>query len=108
MKNIDGQRYLTIGEVAREIGRIPQTLKNWITWYEDQPEDIKLKFPLPAPVTDLDTKGTRFFKVEDLPVFQNFKDLIKYGTMAEFSVTRWGKKGQDILKRKEERNEAQV
>lgn len=108
MKNVDGQRYLTIGEVAREIGRIPQTLKNWITWYDEQPEDIKKKFPLPTPVTDLDTKGTRFFRAEDLPVFQNFKELIKYGTMANFSVTRWGKRGQKIQQRKEETNEASV
>lgn len=108
MKTVDGQKYLTIGEVAREIGRIPQTLKNWLSWYEAQEEEVQTKCPLPKAITDLDTKGTRFFRAEDLPIFHAFKDSLQYGKMAEFSITRWGKRGQEIQNRKDETSEAQV
>lgn len=102
MKTIDNTTYLTIGEVANKIDRIPQTLKNWLNWYESQSEHTKQKFPLPAPITTMDTKGTRYFREEDITMFEQFRDNIKYGTMSDFSVTRWGKRGKDITERKEE------
>jgi hypothetical protein len=102
MKNVDGQVYLTIGEVAKRINRIPQTLKNWISWYETQAEEVKAKYPLPQAITDQDTKGTRYFREEDVALFDEFKKSLQYGTMAEFSITRWGKRGEDIKHRREE------
>jgi transposase-like protein len=101
MKEVGEVKYYTIGEVAQELNRIPQTLKNWIKWHEEQDEETRTKYPLPEAKI-LDAKGTRFYTVEDIAVFEAFKDLVKYGTMAEFSITRWGKRGQEIQQRKEE------
>jgi hypothetical protein len=99
MKQVDGQTFLTIGEVAKRIERIPQTIKNWIAWYGDQAEDVKRDFPLPIPITDLDRKGTRYFREEDLEIFEQFKEKLKYGTIAEFSCTRWGERGKNSRRR---------
>lgn len=103
MKTFDGHNYITIGEVARRIGRVPQTLRYWLEWYSAQSEDFKIRHYLPVPKTDFDTKGTRFFKEEDVTHFETFKHQIKYGMMADFSITRWGERGKEIRKRKEEK-----
>jgi transposase-like protein len=101
MKILGDQTYFTIGEVARRIGRLPQTIKNWYKWYENQDEETKEKYPLPKPITDLDAKGTHYFREEDVELLNAFKNSIKYGTMSDFSSTRWGKRGQEIQQRKE-------
>lgn len=104
MKTHDGQTYITIGEVARRIGRVPQTLKYWLEWYDKQDDDFKVRHPLPAPRTDLDTKGTRFFQEADVQVFDDFKhSVVKYGRMADMSITKWGVRGREIQKRKDDR-----
>lgn len=102
MKIVNEETYLTIGEIAQKIDRIPRTVKNWISWYETQSEEVKVRLPLPTPIVDLDRKGTRYFKEADLPVFEEFRDKIKRGTMSEYSVTLWGKRGKEIQKRKED------
>jgi predicted transcriptional regulator len=104
MKVIEGQKYITIGEVARKIGRTPQTLKNWISWLDNQNEEDKHKYFLPKAITDLDEKNTRYFEEDDVSAFDKFKILIQEGDidMSDFSITRWGKRGEEIQQRKEE------
>jgi hypothetical protein len=103
MKTVGEQKYMSIGEVAKVFGHIPRTIKNWINWYEMQSEETKRKFPLPLPVTDLDTKGTWFFRVEDVQIFEQFKQAKRYGTMYDYSVTKWGEYGERLLRWRKER-----
>lgn len=98
MKRIDDVVYLTIGEVAKMIERGPQTIKNWYAWQDKEQTDI-----LPSMHTDLDAKGTRYFKETDIPLLIHFRDNIKYGMMADFNRDKWGIRGQEIKNQKEEK-----
>lgn len=91
MKRIKDTIYHTIGEVAKMINRGPQTIKNWYAWQEQEQTDI-----LPQVFTDLDEKGTRYFKAEDVGLLIHFRDNIKYGMMADFNREKWGVRGQEM------------
>lgn len=92
MKTINGETYLTIGEVAKIIERGTQTIKNWYEWQDKERTD-----ELPEIYTDLDAKGTRYFKEEDVPLLAMFRDNIKYGMMASVNRSKWGERGQKII-----------
>jgi len=90
-KGFDNEEYVTIGEAAKLIGRGSQTIKNWYEWAlitEDE-----LQKTLPTVYADLDKKGTRYFRVEDIPKLKAFRDNVKYGMMSEVSRTKWGDRG---------------
>lgn len=91
MKRIEDTIYRTIGEVAKMISRGPQTIKNWYAWQEQEHTDI-----LPQVFTDLDEKGTRYFRDEDIGLLIHFRDNIKYGMMADFNREKWGVRGQEM------------
>lgn len=86
------EKYLTIGEVARIIGRSPSTIKNWYEWYNEQSDEVKQVNPLPEYRTDRNEKGTRFFRESDIEILEKFRDSISYGKMAEISRQKWGKR----------------
>lgn len=89
MKKIDGEIYLTIGQVAKEVGRGVTTIKNWYEWAE---ENDRLD-DLPEVKTDFDKRGTRYFKESDIPTLIEFRDSIKYGMMADVNRKKWGSRG---------------
>jgi DNA-binding transcriptional MerR regulator len=91
-RKLDGKVYLTIGEVAKLIGRGAQTIKSWLDWYSEQDDETKQKNPLPEPKL-LDERGTRYFDESDIPMLEKFRDSIGYGSMAEHNRKRWGKRG---------------
>lgn len=99
MKTIDGQIYLTIGEVSKRIGRSVQTLKNWYDWKEQHPEAN-----LPEYRTDITARGTRFFNENDLEILEQFRNDVQYGKLSDVNVTKWGQRGTEILQRKEEKS----
>lgn len=88
MKTIENETYWTIGEVAKLIGRGSQTIKNWYAW-ADEHDSHEL---LPEMFTNLDAKGTRYFKEDDIEKLEKFRDSIKYGMMADISRQKWGKR----------------
>lgn len=79
------------------------TLKRWYKWYEDdsytKPKGLKL------PEYTTDNRGTKFFtleQVQELRAFQQNLKTIYRGCMSEFNATyQWGKRGTEILMRKE-------
>jgi hypothetical protein len=91
LKRINDENYLTIGEMSKHIGRGSQTIKNWYAWAEEN-ESMNL---LPVMHTDLDAKGTRYFKEDAVAQLAEFRDSIKYGMMADISRQKWGKRGQE-------------
>ena len=82
MKKVDGVTYITIGELAKRIGRTVITIKAWLDWYEEQSDEIKREFPLPEMRRDLDKRGTRFVDERQLMKFYRFKNNMVYGKMA--------------------------
>lgn len=102
MRTIDGNNYLTIGEVAKIVDRSTQTIKYWYKWYEEQSEDVKSENVLPATRRDLDAKKTHYFLEGDMDALIVFRDQISYGKMSEFNNRRWGERGTEIRQRKKE------
>ena len=95
MKEREGKVYLTIGQVAKQVDRLPITIKNWYEWAEkNNKEDM-----LPEMHTDFDAKGTRYFKEEDVPKLIEFRDGIKYGMLNDVSREKWGKRKNKIKSR---------
>jgi len=93
MRLENGVNYLTIGEVSEIIRRSPSTIKNWYEWYELQDSAERAKAPLPEMHNDLDAKGTRYFREDQVKLFEVFKEGRKYGKMATVSRTKWGQRG---------------
>jgi hypothetical protein len=88
MKVVNGVNYLSIGEVSEIVERGAQTIKNWYEFAEENSAD------LPKVFTDLDKRGTRYFKETDVPMLLDFRDHIKYGMMSSTSRKKWGKRGE--------------
>lgn len=83
--------YITIGEVAKKIGRGVVTIKNWYEWAE---KNDRLDM-LPEMRRDLDARGTRYFREADIPKLIEFRDSIKYGMMADVNRKKWGERGRN-------------
>lgn len=90
MKIVDEQEYLTIGEVSKIVGRSVSTIRNWYEYAEQ----IKVENKLPPLFRELDKKGTRYIKKEDVAKLEKFKNSIRYGSMATFNATKWGERGK--------------
>ena len=84
MKKVDGVLYLSIGEVAKEIGRSTITIKNWIEWYEKQTQEIKEEYPLPEFRRDLDKRQSRYVEKSLVFLFRQFRDSMVYGKLSLF------------------------
>lgn len=91
MRLIDGKKYYTIGEVGKLIQRSPQTIKNWLEWYIEQPKDIQQESPLPIFRQDIGFRKTRFIDEQGIELLKSFKGDISYGKLAENSRKKWGK-----------------
>lgn len=100
MKIVDGVKYLKIGEVAKQIGKSPQTIKHWYEWMNSKPQTEKV---LPQFYI-LDKRGTRYFKEIDMPLLKSFSESIFYGEMSEFNAKLWGERGQLIVERGNQRS----
>jgi DNA-binding transcriptional MerR regulator len=90
MKKKGTEVFYSIGEVADKIGRSSQTIKNWYEWQATVPDEER---KLPEVHTNLDARGTRYFKEADIEQLITFRDNIQYGQLAEVSQLKWGKRG---------------
>jgi hypothetical protein len=95
MKTVNGERYLKLGEVAKLLERSTQTIILWYKYQDDKGEDVGL----PPVRTDLDKRGSRYWKEEDIAALVDFRDGITRGSMSDFNVKLWGKRGEEILER---------
>lgn len=98
MKTINGEKFCRIGEVAKEINRSAQTIKHWYKWAEESGNTNVL-----PKVFRLDSRGTRYFRLEDVPKLAEFAENIEYGQMSDYNSKLWGERGQLIRERGKQR-----
>lgn len=88
--------YVSLSRAALMLDASAMTLKRWYIWYEspryEHPEDLKL-----PPYVYRDKRGTKFFKVSDLPMLREFQNKVQTthrGCMAQYNAdVAWGKRG---------------
>lgn len=90
MKIVNDIEYFTIGAVAKEVGKLPLTIKRWYEWAEKNGQ----LYRLPKMRRDLDKKGTRYFEECAIPELIMFGENLKRGEMANFNKQFWGKRGK--------------
>lgn len=94
--------YIGPSKVAQYLDISTDTLYRWYNWWQsnlDKPEGLYL-----PPYYNTNRRGTKFFKVEDLPHLVKFRDDIRgpyKGAMSEYNAARlWGKRGVRALANK--------
>ena len=81
---------ISITRVALMLNVAPLTIKRWYKWAMKTGKTIE-EVGLPKYTTD--RRGTWFFTLEQINELQNFRQNLKWGTMAEFnSRYYWSKK----------------
>lgn len=91
-KDVNGETYLSIGEVAKKIKRSTQTIKHWYAWAEknDRLRDL-------PEIKRFGKLGVRHFREKDIAKLRHFRDSIAYGMMSDFNVQNWGERGRRIM-----------
>lgn len=81
---------LSITRTALMLNCSPATIKRWYKWADKSGKSIR-EVGLPAYTTD--SKGTWYFKLEQVTELQNFRKNLKWGQMSDFnSKYYWSKK----------------
>ena len=81
---------LSITRTALMLNCSPATIKRWYKWADKWGKAI-YEVGLPAYTTD--SKGTWYFKLEQVTELQNFRKNLKWGQMSDFnSKYYWSKK----------------
>lgn len=102
IKEVDGVTYYSIGEAARVIGRTIGTVNHWYKWEKTNGLDV-----LPD-VHTFDERRIRYIKKEEIVDLIRFRDSVRYGDMSEYNRKNvWGKRGEEIQKRAEEKEAAE-
>lgn len=92
MRIIDGQKYLTTGDLGAYVNRSPATIVKWCKYSDILAERGEERL-IPNP---LFVNGQRLFTPEQARAIKEFADTVKYGVMAEFNRKRLGKRGKEI------------
>lgn len=103
MRIIDGQRYLTTGDLGAYVNRSPATIAQWCK-YSDILSDSGKERLIPKPLV---VNGQRLFTSEQALEVKAFAESKKYGLLAEFNQKRLGKRGKEIEKRMKAREKEQ-
>ncbi|NRD76620.1 hypothetical protein HPT25_03830 [Bacillus sp. BRMEA1] len=103
MRIINGQRYLTTGDLGAFVNRNPATIAQWCKYSEILAERNEARL-IPKPVV---INGQRLFTPEQAIEVKEFAESKKYGLLAEFNRNRLGKRGQEIEKRMKAREKEQ-
>ncbi len=81
---------LSITRTALMLNCSPATIKRWYKWADKSGKTI-CEVGLPAYIKD--SKGTWYFKLEQILELQNFRKNLKWGQMSDFnSKYYWSKK----------------
>lgn len=99
----------TTARAAQILDISTNTLKRWYKWYNseayEKPQDLKL------PQPEITSSGTMLFtmsQVQELSKFKQNLQTVYRGCMAEFNAYwQWGKRGTDILRRRENKSNEQ-
>lgn len=95
MRIIDGQPMFTVGDCSAYTGKSVQTLNKYDK-YSDTLESMGEARLIPKP---LRINGQRLYTKEQVKEIQQFVESKKYGVMKEYNRARLGKRGQEIEKR---------
>lgn len=100
MRIIEGQKYLTTGDLGAYVNRSPATIVKWCK-YSDRLSDSGKERLIPKPLV---VNGQRLFTTEQALAVKEFSESKKYGKMAEFNRKSLG---ADIEKRMKAREKEQ-
>ena len=103
MRIIDGQNFLTTGDLGSYVNRSPATIAQWCKYSDRLVENGKERL-IPEPLI---INGQRLFTTEQALVVKEFAESKSYGKMAEFNRKQLGKRGEDIEKRMKAREKEQ-
>ncbi|WP_108671783.1 hypothetical protein [Peribacillus acanthi] len=103
MRIIDGQNFLTTGDLGAYVKRSPATIAQWCKYSDRLAENGKERL-IPEPLV---INGQRLFTSEQALVVKEFAESKKYGKMAKFNRKRLGKRGEDIEIRMKARDKEQ-
>jgi len=92
---IDDKEYYRIGAVAKAIGKTTQILRLWELWSDELESQGKPR--LIPKSSRIGQNRIRCWTMEEIEAIVVFSRKIRYGDIAEFSRTRWGKR-KDSLK----------
>lgn len=97
------QNNLSASKVAQQLDISTYTLTNWYKWQETcrTPEHDFL--PVLPQYQQRSTKGIRYWKQEDIPIIQQFKDSLpkgRGGVMGNYNAKFWGERGKRDLSNK--------
>lgn len=95
MRKIDNVFYYTSGDVAAICNKTMQTVNNWDK-YSDILEERGENRLIPKAIR---INGRRLYTKEQVASIKEFSKNVPRGTMAEYSRTRMGKRGEEIQKR---------
>lgn len=99
MKFAEDKNWYKVGEVCQMINRSLSTLN---VWYEAEQyaneNNIHFPFVLPAPRTDLDNRGSRYWDDEGVNKLKRFRDNLMRGDLAFYTRTLVVKTEKDLIK----------
>lgn len=104
MRIVNGQKYLTTGDLGAYVNRSQATIAQWCKYSDRLAENGKERL-IPEPLV---INGQRLFTTEQALAVKEFAESKKYGKMAEFNRMRLGKRGQEIEKRVKAREQERV
>lgn len=95
MINVNGEKFLTIGEVGVFIGRSQHTINYWYLWKKEHPEH-ELAQLLPE-YEQRGAKGTRYWRQSDIWKLLEFRARIPQGRngIMKDSIEHYFKGGRD-------------
>ena len=103
MRIINGNKYLTTGDLGAYVNRNPATIAQWCKYSDRLAESGKERL-IPKPLV---VNGQRLFTPEQALEVKAFAESNKYGLLAEFNRKRLGKRGQEIENRMKAREKEQ-
>jgi hypothetical protein len=89
---IEGQRYLTTGDLGVYVNRSPATIAQWCKYSDILAESGKERL-IPKPIV---INGQRLFTIEQAIAVKQFSEMKRYGVMSEFNKKRLGNRGKEI------------
>lgn len=90
----NGECYITIGTVAKIVGRSVQTIRLWDNWSDDLEANGSDRL-IPAS-RRVGKNKTRCWPMSEVTLIEVFSKNIQYGDIAQFSRTRWGEKSNNL------------
>lgn len=77
---------LSVKDVAEELGVTPNTIRNWLRWWESYPEDQKPEGVVFPKYVRLGKNKQRMFTIYDVQAFRVFKAQLRNAQIAKAGI----------------------